>query len=367
MNKIYLVILAATLFYSCGNTDKPTMEEDAVHAEERGPLLVEEILSANPAIKIGPMPSRIVQQKVICTGKIEIPPTELISVHSRSEGFITGMTYLPGDYVKRGALLFTITNTKLVEKQRILLETKAELTMANKDYDRKKRLQSEKVTTEKALDESTARKELLTATYEGLKNELQLLGIDVDALQSEQKFQSTLYIYASDAGYVHEVLVNKGQMIQPSDNLMQIANDDHVHLELQVLSKYVPLLAIGQKALFTLPNSAKEFGAEIVKLNPMLNDETGTLNVHCHIDEEHDIQIIAGMFVNAEIEVVANDVSGLPLEAVVKEGMDYYAYCVEGEFLKKHLLQNVVVSGDFITFDTISSEQMVIAGAYYVE
>jgi len=357
----------AILSFGCGNADKPIIEEDSDHPEESGPLLVEDILSANPAVKIGVMPSRVVKQKVICTGKIEIPPTELISVHSRSEGFIAGMTYLPGDFVKKGALLFTITNTQLVEKQRILLETKAELTMAKKDYDRKQRLQSEKVTTEKALDESIARKELLSATYEGLKNELELLGIDVDALEAERKFQSTLYLYASDAGYVHKVLVNKGQMIQPSDNLMEIANDNHVHLELQVLSKYVPLLTVGQKAQFTLPNSSKKFGAEIVKLNPMLNNETGTLNVHCHIDEENDVQIIAGMFVNAEIEVEANDVSGLPLEAVVKEGIDYYAYCVEGELLKKHLLKNVVVTGDFITFDTISSEQMVIAGAYYVE
>ena len=151
-----------------------------------------------------------IKQKVICTGRIEIPPTELISVHSRSEGFITGMSYLPGDYVKKGALLFTITNTHLVEKQRILLETKAELAMAIKDYERKRRLQSEKVTTEKAMDEATARKELLTATYEGLKNELELLGIDVDVLETKKRFQSTLYIHASDAGYVHEVLVNKG-------------------------------------------------------------------------------------------------------------------------------------------------------------
>ena len=106
---------------------------------------------------------------------------------------------------------------------------------------------------------------------------------------------------------------------------------------------------------------------EIVKLNPMLSDETGTLNVHCHINEEDAIQIIAGMFVNAEIEVEAIDVSGLPLEAVIKEGTDYYAYCIEGDLLKKHLLQNVVVSGDFVTFDSISPNQMVIAGAYYVE
>jgi cobalt-zinc-cadmium efflux system membrane fusion protein len=352
---------------SCGENDSPLTEENPTSIDDDTPMSISGILEANPEVKIGVLPNVQVAQKVNCTGNIEIPPTELISVHSISPGFVEWMTYLPGDFVKKGALLFKITNTQLVEKQRLLLETKAQLAIAEKDYDRKQRLQSEKVTTEKALDESTARKELLTATYKGLRNELQLLGIDVDLLEEKQEFQSTLSLYSAKSGYVHKVSVNMGQMIEPQDQLMEIANNEHMHLELQVLSRHVPLLSIGQKIEFTLPNSRQKYLGEIVKLNPMLDPQTGTLNVHCHIENEVNYHMIAGTFVNAEINVEAINQVGLPLEAVIKSGSDYYAYIVEESTLRKVLLQNVSISGDIVTFDSVPAEQFVVAGAYYVE
>lgn len=365
-------LLTVIVFLSCG---KPTEGEGEGHGGhthgytapgEKRELIAKDVVASNPSVKIGTIQSKTIRQRVSCTGRIDVPPTELISVHSKTPGFVDLIKYIPGDYVKKGTLLFSILNPELIEKQRILLETKAEFELAEKDFMRKQTLQAENATTQKAFDEAFAKKEILKAKYNGLKSELRLLGIDLDALETEQKFQSKHYIYATESGHVHKVMANKGQMVHLDDKLMDIANNDHIHLELQVLSKDVPLLKLGQHVQFTLPNNPHVYMAEIIKLNPMIDEETGTLNVHCHIEKEHEIDMKAGMFVNAEIEVEAMDVQGLPIQATIKEGDSYFAFFVEEGKLKKYQLENPQMQDGFVTFDNMPKGDVVIAGAYYL-
>jgi cobalt-zinc-cadmium efflux system membrane fusion protein len=367
MYKLYIFLILSVFIAACSSSPKDDNAESEMAENEQPQLTVAEILKANPKIRIDSVRKKKASQRINCTGKIEVPPTEVISVHSRTAGFIESMKYLPGDYVKKGARLFSITNSELIEKQRLFLETKAELSLSNKTYERKRVLQAENATTAVAWDEAQAKKELLSATYNGLKSELKMLGIDTDALENEQKFQSHVTVYASHSGFVSEVDVNRGQMVSPETKLMEISNDAHIHLALQILSKDATLVAKDQRVEFTLPNNPKIMGAKIEKINPVLDDRTGTLNVHCHIDKKDTKYTIPGMFVNASISVEEREFSGLPLNAVIKEGNEYYAFVVVGEYLEKQLLDNTQVHGDFVTFDGLKSEQMVVSGAYYVE
>ena len=364
----YTTILLFIFFSIACNQSKDVdilTEEDTENQQPS--LLIKDILATNKAVKIDSIQTKVVKQTIKCTGRIDIPPNEMLSVHSRTAGFIEDIKFLPGDYVKKGALLLTIVNPELVVKQRLFLETKAEYNRAAKDFARKQTLYEEQATSQKTYEESNANFELLRAKYLGLKNELQLLGINVKALEEEQKYQNQIGLYAADEGWVHSVFANKGKMVSPQDKLMEIANNNHVHLELQVLAKDSPLLEKGQPVKFTLPNRTEQFNATIVKLNPMVNDETGTLNIHCHIEDEDATIVKAGMFINAEITVDANKVKGLPAEALIKEGENYFAYVVEGDYLIKHLLKNTKELNGFITFDDIPYNQMLVEGAYYVE
>jgi cobalt-zinc-cadmium efflux system membrane fusion protein len=367
-----LSILLVFLFLSCGQRSD---ENDAKHGDhslgytsnvEEQKLNVKDVLDSNPSVQVGMIQSKTVSKKVTCTGRIDVPPTELISVHSITSGFVDLIRFIPGDYVKKGTLLFTILNPDLVVKQRILLETKAELSLAEKDYARKQSLQAESAVTQKVFDEAFGRKEILSAKYSGLKSELKLLGINIEALETEKKFQTKHYIYASESGHVHKVLTNKGQMIHPDDKLMDIANNDHIHLELQILSKDVPFIKIGQKVQFTLPNNQYTYMADVIKLNPRMDEETGTLNVHCHIEKEHEPEMTPGLFVNAQIEVESIDLQGLPLEATIKTGEQYFGFFVEEGLLVKHQLENVQVRDGFVTFDNVPEGEIVIKGAYYL-
>lgn len=368
MKSILIVLAAALLFSGCHKTDSVTSESGQTEDETSiGQDLKLELVQANEAVKIGTIQNRMIKTNIQCTGSIEIPQTEIWSVHSRNAGFIRSISHLPGDYVRKGQRLFTIEQPGLLEKERLLLETKADLELANSNFNRKSELQEVNAASLSTLEEAKANKEFLEARYEGLRSELRLLGVDLDALENEGKFQSYTSVYASSSGYVHKVAVNQGQMVGPEDELIRIADDSHMHLDLQVLSKNIPLVEKGQPVQFSIPGNPATFTAEVIKINPMLNRNTGTLQVRCKISDESLPKVRAGMFTNAEIQTSDRQASGLPLEAVIKEGEQYYCYAVVGDQLKKVALEYVAVSEDFAEFDPGGYEQFVIAGAYYIE
>lgn len=318
-------------------------------------------------VKFGPIQSRSYQQKVQCTGKVEIPPTDKIAIHSKIEGSIEFMKYLPGDYIQKGSLLFKIANPEILIQQRELLETAEKLSFANKEYERKAELFNAGAINEKEFLAVESNKKLLTASYTGLKKELYILGVNTETLLEKMEFQASIPIYARNSGYVQEVNIVKGQYISTQEPLMIMANNDHIHLELQVLSKDVPLISKGQMVEFTLPKNEKTLNAEIVKVNPIINADNGTLQVYCHINNEDCNFTIPGMFVNATINVSDLEVQGLPLNALIKESQEYFAYKKNAEGLEKILIKNAEIKDDFVVFKASDQDTFVIAGAYYVE
>lgn len=364
--KIYPFLFCLLVITAC-NSNQNEGTNIQVEAPEQDKSTSLDVLLKNEKVKVGAIQKRNIARTIPCTGQIDIPPTGISSVHSKINGQITYLKYLPGDYVKKGTLLTSVEQPQLVKKQRILLETKANLDFARKDYERKKILKAGQATPEKTFDASQNKFELLQATYKGLKKELELLGIDVNTLEKENKFQTAINIYAPQSGFIHEVLVNKGEMISPTTRLMDIANVNDLHLELQVLSKNIGAISKGQQIKFTIPNRSETFSAKVIKINPMLESESATLMVHCQIEHPDKQTFVAGMFVNATIEAESVAVEGLPLQAVIKEGEDYYAFQVQNNQVQKTALINPSASKDFIVFENTKTGQWITEGAYYVE
>lgn len=367
MKKKFTYIILAFLFAGCHNSDgNTTGGSDAEENTQPATLRVQDVIGSLPEVSIGPMQTQTVQQKLVCTGRIEIPPIDIFSVHSKTSGYIEMKQYISGDFIRKGTLLLTVTNPELVEKQRLLLETKAELDLAEKDFQRKLLLKEENAVTQRSYDESLAEKEMLMARYSGLRSELALLGIDLEALENEYKYQPVHHVYAHASGNIHDIYVTNGQYVDPQTKLMDIADNDHIHLELKVLSKDVHLLQIGQEVTFMPPNNTQTYNAEIIKLSPMIDQGSGTLNVHCHLEKEHEALVRAGMFVNAEINVASLDVLGIPLEGTIKEGENYFGFFViDGELVKTALEHPRVLEG-FVTFENKPEGDVVLSGAYYL-
>lgn len=356
--KNFLLLCCAALLLGCGGNETAAHEPEVMAASVSP--------TANTAVTTGPVARRAVSEDIRCTGSIEIPPTDLMSIHARTSGQVSDIRNIPGDYVRKGDLLLRITNPELIPQQRILLETRANLRKAQKDLERQQILQAGDATTASALEQSQANVELLMATYQGLKSELALYGISIDALEKEGTYQSTVNVYANGTGYVHQVMVNKGMMITPTDQLLEIAGTEHLHLELLIPSQQIAHVKKDQVVTFTLPYSSETGTARIEKINPMVDNQTATLQVHCHFDKGPHEKLLPGLFVNASIATGTREVYGLPLDAVVKEGQQYFGFRANNGNYEKELLRDVTVNDGFVSFSNPAEGEWITGGAYYL-
>ncbi len=131
-------------------------------------------------------------------------------------------------------------------------------------------------------------------------------------------------------GYVSKVNVNIGKYVNPSDVLFEIVDPRDIHLALDVFEKDVNLLHQGQKVIaYTNSNPDKKYECTIVLIGKDLTDQRKT-EVHCHF-EQYDKNLLPGTFMNAEIEVTANNALTLPEDAIVNFESKSYAFKVTGK------------------------------------
>jgi cobalt-zinc-cadmium efflux system membrane fusion protein len=324
-------------------------------------------LLQNPAIALGPAEKRMHSDSIQCTGEIDIPPTELLSIHSKVGGTISFMHLLPGDPVKKGALLFRISDPELIARQREFLEILEKYKLVQKEFERKNTLFLSGAIHEKEFQEAEGAKNLLLTSYNGMKKELSYIGIDTEKLEKERSFDSSVPVYSQLSGVVQEVYVNMGQMIRPETRLMNIASDEHIHLELNVLAKDVPMLEVGQEVFFTLPEKTIELKARVERMDPILDKAQGTRRIHCHIDDKYSAYVLPGMFVNAIIKTGSREVSGLLPEAVIKIDQSYYVFQKNGDQLVRNQILPEEIYPDFIIFQSNPTDTFVTRGAYYIE
>lgn len=366
-NTVFIILLTLVGTTSCENQQSNAPEMASANQSDESTDSSVKTLIAEQLIQVGQLQEKEVANNISCSGHIHIPPTDVNAIHAKINGQVTYLKYLPGDYIKKGTLIARIEHTGIIEKQRQLLETKANLKFAESDFQRKKALFEGRATPEKTFEASQNQFELLKATYNGLKTELELIGVNIDQLEKEGKFQSSIPIYASTSGYVHKVGVNLGQMITPQTCLMEVANLNHLHVELQVQSKDIGAIQRGQKVRFTIPNRKGQYTARIEKINPMVDSEVSTLQVHCHIEHPDKKAFVPGLYVNATILGEPKKVKGLPLDAVIKQGEQYFAYFIQGEEAVKKPLQAAQVQGEFVVMDEMENGNWVVKGAYYLE
>ena len=110
----------------------------------------------------------------------------------------------------------------------------------------------------------------------------------------------------------------------------EIVNTEHLHAELTVYEKDVVRLNIGQKVRFTLPNdNEKERLASIYLIGRKI-DTDRSVRVHAHLESE-DIDLLPGMYINANIEINENRVNAVLEEAIVMSEGKHFVYVFKGE------------------------------------
>lgn len=317
-------------------------------------------------IVLGQPEKRIISSHIDCTGRVEVPPQSLASVYAPVAGFIQFVRHLPGDFVRKGALLTSIRHPELIRMQREFLQIKNQLPFLEQEYQRKKTLAESDVASVKALQQAQTELNVARIQLKGLKAELDLIGLSTDKLEAEEEIQATLPIYAPVSGYITNVEINLGKLVSPSDLLFEIIDQQHLHLELQVFAKDINQVRKGQRIVCSVPGSPHTYSANVHLVGRKIDAETRTAMVHGHFTEE-PVSVTAGVYVQGRIFTTGEEALTVPNEAIVQSGGTSFVFVKHPEGFEKRAVRTGRTDEMYTeVFDLTGNETIAIAGAYYI-
>lgn len=340
MKPLYILTFLS-LFMACGNSESDTTEtiKTDSHDDE---ISLSKAQFTSEGMALGDISEHTFNETVIVNGMIDVPPHNKSRVTTYMAGYITKTPLLVGDQVKKGQLLVTLENTEYIELQQQFLEIAEQLNYLKNEYTRQKTLFDEKITSEKNYlkAESTYKSNL--AFYNGMEKKLQMLNINPKSVLAGN-MSSTINIYAPIDGHVTKVNVSNGVYVSASDEIMEIVDIDHMHLELSVFEKDIMKIKKGQKINFTIPEaSQKTYTAAVHLVGTTINENTRRVQVHGHIDNV-ETNFIVGMFVEAHINISEVKGMALPNEAVIESGGDYYIFVLDEQTAEGYIFSKTKI------------------------
>ena len=280
-------------------------------------------------IGYGQLASIPASEYIEATGTLDVPPGSESIISAPTSGFLRRAgEYVDGDYVRRGTLLAELENPDFIDLQQNYLEIKAELDFLQLERQRQEELVSQQAGVKRELERVTSQIRMKQASLAGLKERLAFLGIAVDDLTPE-RIVRRISIRASRSGYLASIEMRDGMFVESNQQLADIIDDEHFHLELAVFEADVARLRKGQKITYTIPALGDEiYEAEVHVIGKEFNRDNKTLRVHGHLEDPQP-PFVRDLFAEARIWLDTATVSALPAAAVVTEGGRNYIFVTQ--------------------------------------
>ncbi|MBT2160669.1 efflux RND transporter periplasmic adaptor subunit [Zobellia barbeyronii] len=320
MQRIIYNILTLSLFitlFSCGEKEsensktKKQQEETVDHR-----IFVSKAQFNGSKMTLGNIESMSFPITVKTTGMIDVPPENRAVVNATRGGYIKTVPLLIGDKVNKGQKLLTIENPEFITLQQDYMEVNERLGFLKSEYERQKTMMEENITSQKSFLQAQSNYKTAVARYNGLRKQLTLLNISPSQVESGN-ISSVVSIYAPISGSITKVNVTRGTYVSPATSIMEIIDNDHIHLELSVFEKDIMKLKKGQEINFRVPeSSANVFKAEVHLIGTAI-EENRTIKVHAHLEDEKEANFLTGMFVEAEIITEISEANAIAETAVV--------------------------------------------------
>jgi cobalt-zinc-cadmium efflux system membrane fusion protein len=319
MNKfIYLLALSIVLF-SC----KDNKTEEAP-VKDNNLISVTTYQFKSSAMEIANPTEQDFEVTVKTSGKIDVPPQNRAQVTTFVGGNVKATRLLVGDKVIKGQALLTLENTDFLDIQKEYLEVAEQIKYLKSEYERQKILFDEKITSQKNYLKAESDYRKAKGMYQSLRAKLQLLNISTSNVE-QGKLTSVITIFSPLSGDVVIMNANLGMYVSPSDVMLEIIQNSHLHLELNVFEKDILKVKVDQHINFTVPEATNEvFHAKVHLVGKSIEGNDRTINVHGHLDENMKQKLITGMFVEAGIVIDSKKAMAIPKQALITENNKNY-------------------------------------------
>ena len=326
------ILLFTLLLSTCGPAQVDEREVAAlemitgeVHGSDGEIHLSREQIAAMD-IAYGELEEIKVNDYLRATGTLGLPPNAYAAVSARASGFIReSRNYVEGDYVKRGAVIAYLENPEFIEHQREYLEAVAELTYLRQELERQETLLAENAGILKRAQQLRSEVAAKVANVSGLQQRLEYLGIRTDDLRPDNIIRQVT-LFAPRSGYITTISLHDGMYVEPSTQLMELIDEEHLHLELDVFERDIARVEKGQRVTYQIPSLGDQrYTAEVHVIGKEFNTEIKTVRVHAHLVGDHP-PFIRDLFAEARIWLNDETTPALPEEAIFREGETVYVF-----------------------------------------
>lgn len=361
-NLIIISIITLTIASSCKNQEKQTNNKK-LETNSVLKLTTEQI--QNIDLEYTQLKSDFISKSVQLTGKIDVPPQNLISVSVPMGGYLKNTNLLPGTAIKKGEILAILEDQTYIKLQEEYLTIQSKLKLSEKELNRQKELNSSKASSDKIYQTVENEFKILEIQLKSVSEQLKLIGINVQNLNSSN-MSSSIKIISPINGYVTKVNVNIGKYVTPSDVIFELVDPKDIHLNLNVFESNIEDLYIGQTLkAYTNTNPEKQHECQVILIGKTFTEQK-TIEVHCHF-KAFDNQLISGMFMNAILETKPKESYVLKEEAVVNfEGKNYVFIKEKEQFLIQEVEIGILDQGmiEILNHEEFKNKEIVSKGSY---
>ena len=314
---------------ACG---KSSMTENSEHDEdehaEKVHLSVQQFESLE--MKVDTIPLRNLSTYVEANGQLEVPPQNEATVTAIIGANVTVIKVVEGDKVRKGQALAYISHPDLIQLQTDYVNAWNQFQYLEKEYQRQKKLYSEKVGSGKEFQKIQSEYQSMNGSVKGYEAQLRLMGLKVSKVKEGNLYEQ-VPVLSPIAGYIRLVEVKIGQFVQPQTEMFEIVNIEHIHADLMVFEKDMNKVKQGQKVKFKIESSPeKELEAEIFAVGKAFEQDPKAIHLHAEIENKEGL-MIPGMYVRGRIMVDKIEAFALPNGGVVRDGEKFYLFTVEKE------------------------------------
>lgn len=363
--KTILILFSTLVIVSCGQKSNNERIATQGIAANSVSLTQEQMTQGDIVLDIPEL--RSLTRMVRVSGSIEAPPGNIISVSFPFGGYVRKINLLPGTRVNRGEALVTLDDPQYIQLQQDYLLAKSKLSLLQAEYERQKELNSDKTASDKAYQQVTQEYESQSILLKGLSEKLKLINVNPEKLNLHS-LSGRVNIYSPINGYVTDIFVNTGQYISATDVLFELVDPSDVHVILNVFEKDISAITVGQMVTcYSNTQPDKKYLAKIHLISKRVKADR-TIEVHCDFIDTRNKDFIPGMFVNAEVELVNQQVIAVPDDAVVTSANKPYVFLAKpGNVFELFPVTTGLQANGFTEIKTpLDRQQVVIKNAYTI-
>ncbi len=327
-------------------------------------------------ISMGSFMNMNVTTTIKSNGQLELPPQNKASVSTILSGRVKEIMVMEGSQVKKGQVLAILENPEVIELQEEYIRHTSEFEFIKNDYLRKKELYKDSINSVKEFQKAKAEYQMALAKQQGLKAKLQLLNYSISEVE-KGVVSSSFNVISPIEGYVRLIEVNMGKFVEQKQEMFEIVDNDHIHMDLLVYEKDIDKVKIDQKVVFSISTHPENvFYGKVFAVGRAFQSEIKAVKVHAEITSK-PTGLLPGMYVDARIIIDSNETQSVPESAIIEEGGLSYIFVVNEsksneDYVSFNKIEINTGASDMGFVEVVTAQpvpthpKVVIHGAYYI-